>query len=125
LSLQFPSFWNYSSVMLAKRWKQLRSLFALQKPPQLVALRSVPDTWFAWVQCLQWQPGGPSCGSVFPPHGIEGEYGNGETGVPGFVRFSLNVRDHEFHMFLTRLALLFGVDAAVLRSRVLTLELAV
>ena len=48
--------------------------------------------------------GNRTCGEMFLENGIQGNYGDGEMGVNGFVRLSFVTRDSTFDLFMDKLS---------------------
>jgi hypothetical protein len=95
------NFFKDASVEFASRWVQLQQVF--QKTTKFV-LRSAPNTWFAWIECVGVQG---SCTTVFDQWRIRGKFGDGEAGVEGYIRLNLNLRASTWKLLMDRLNAMF------------------
>eukprot|EP00055_Hartaetosiga_balthica_P013402 m.68710 g.68710 ORF g.68710 m.68710 type:complete len:458 (-) comp8254_c0_seq1:3852-5225(-) len=102
------TFFEYSKSVLEERWKELQGFFEKQSKPQRFSLESVPNTWFAWVNCLSLAKG-ESCQQVFQDAGIVGEFGNGEMGIEHHIRLSINLHATAWPILTQKLSILFNV----------------
>ena len=92
---QLENFFNVTRETFAKRGRVLSEMFAMSTDYELV---SVPGTWFAWIKCLR----NDNC-AAFSANLIDGEWANGDAGVPQHIRLNLNLRESVWRMLLERL----------------------